>query len=127
MDVFCSSRRRQTRCAIGTGVQTCALPISETGYKLPLLYFRCIKECGIGGVSFPIGLSMEQKRSEERRVGKECVSTCRTRWSRYHDKKKTRHSTYKLTSHNLTDNQHHLQIFKRHNKLYVYTEAVHLY
>src|SRR3546814_13270062 len=24
------------------------------------------------------------KRSEERRVGKECVSTCRTRWSRYH-------------------------------------------
>src|SRR3546814_14683108 len=24
------------------------------------------------------------KRSEERRVGKECVSTCRSRWSRYH-------------------------------------------
>src|SRR3546814_15533191 len=23
-------------------------------------------------------------RSEERRVGKECVSTCRSRWSRYH-------------------------------------------
>src|SRR3546814_5640826 len=23
-------------------------------------------------------------RSEERRVGKECVSTCRTRWSPYH-------------------------------------------
>src|SRR3546814_20540153 len=23
------------------------------------------------------------KRSEERRVGKECVSTCRSRWSRY--------------------------------------------
>src|SRR3546814_17131817 len=23
-------------------------------------------------------------RSEERRVGKECVSTCRFRWSRYH-------------------------------------------
>src|SRR3546814_13086120 len=23
-------------------------------------------------------------RSEERRVGKECVSTCRYRWSRYH-------------------------------------------
>src|SRR3546814_12196476 len=27
-------------------------------------------------------------RSEERRVGKECVSTCRSRWSRYHYKKK---------------------------------------
>ena len=23
-------------------------------------------------------------RSEERRVGKECVSTCRSRWSPYH-------------------------------------------
>src|SRR3546814_14658446 len=28
-------------------------------------------------------------RSEERRVGKECVSTCRSRWSPYHYKKKT--------------------------------------
>src|SRR3546814_12413140 len=25
-----------------------------------------------------------QPRSEERRVGKECVSTCRSRWSPYH-------------------------------------------
>src|SRR3546814_10583676 len=24
------------------------------------------------------------RRSEERRVGKECVSTCRSRWSTYH-------------------------------------------
>src|SRR3546814_17215160 len=28
-------------------------------------------------------------RSEERRVGKECVSTCSSRWSPYHEKKKT--------------------------------------
>src|SRR3546814_18979762 len=27
-------------------------------------------------------------RSEERRVGKECVSTCRSRWSPYHKKNK---------------------------------------
>src|SRR3546814_17509165 len=27
-------------------------------------------------------------RSEERRVGKECVSTCRSRWLPYHSKKK---------------------------------------
>src|SRR3546814_17213638 len=27
-------------------------------------------------------------RSEERRVGTECVSTCRSRWSPYHKKKK---------------------------------------
>src|SRR3546814_14600633 len=30
------------------------------------------------------------QRSEERRVGKECVSTCRSRWSPYHKKKKNK-------------------------------------
>src|SRR3546814_18862107 len=30
---------------------------------------------------------MEDDRSEERRVGTECVSTCRSRWSPYHSKK----------------------------------------
>src|SRR3546814_14784335 len=30
------------------------------------------------------GLPIFYHRSEERRVGKECVSTCRTRWSPYH-------------------------------------------
>ena len=29
-------------------------------------------------------LKWENERSEERRVGKECVSTCRSRWSPYH-------------------------------------------
>src|SRR3546814_11262059 len=28
--------------------------------------------------------TIQALRSEERRVGKECVSTCRSRWSRYH-------------------------------------------
>src|SRR3546814_4262600 len=28
--------------------------------------------------------SSPSRRSEERRVGKECVSTCRSRWSPYH-------------------------------------------
>src|SRR3546814_4864887 len=28
--------------------------------------------------------SVAPRRSEERRVGKECVSTCRSRWSPYH-------------------------------------------
>src|SRR3546814_15131379 len=32
-----------------------------------------------GGVS-----AIDLRRSEERRVGKECVSTCRSRWSPYH-------------------------------------------
>src|SRR3546814_9339014 len=29
-------------------------------------------------------ICIDPKRSEERRVGKECVSTCRSRWSPYH-------------------------------------------
>src|SRR3546814_11265262 len=41
-------------------------------------------------------------RSEERRVGKECVSTCSSRWSPYHSKKKIvqkdQHTPY--TNHN---------------------------
>src|SRR3546814_17732568 len=30
------------------------------------------------------GVGVGVMRSEERRVGKECVSTCRSRWSPYH-------------------------------------------
>src|SRR3546814_12221854 len=33
-------------------------------------------------------IDVKAERSEERRVGKECVSTCRSRWSPYHYKKK---------------------------------------
>src|SRR3546814_12130753 len=42
------------------------------------------------------GLSWRSRfcgRSEERRVGKECVSTCRYRWSPYHQKKKNKINT----------------------------------
>src|SRR3546814_16647843 len=37
--------------------------------------------------SYPLvakSYSEARRRSEERRVGKECVSTCRSRWSPYH-------------------------------------------
>src|SRR3546814_17232070 len=40
------------------------------------------------GLAIPATLPTATKfallRSEERRVGKECVSTCRSRWSQYH-------------------------------------------
>src|SRR3546814_17009912 len=36
-------------------------------------------------------------RSEERRVGKECVSTCRSRWSPYHQNKKETTKTVATT------------------------------
>ena len=47
------------------------------------------KELGLGGrESLPEDSAMlfafPQPRSEERRVGKECTSWCRSRWSPYH-------------------------------------------
>src|SRR3546814_11394770 len=37
------------------------------------------------GVRVAVGVRLAGvRRSEERRVGKECVSTCRSRWSPYH-------------------------------------------
>src|SRR3546814_8515493 len=42
---------------------------------------------GIGGWTYPDwrgGTFYPKGRSEERRVGNECVSTCRSRWSPYH-------------------------------------------
>src|SRR3546814_13681295 len=36
---------------------------------------------------FPALDDVRAARSEERRVGKECVSTCRSRWSPYHSQK----------------------------------------
>src|SRR3546814_17400192 len=38
----------------------------------------------LGGGAGPGGAGMQPARSEERRVGKECVSTCRSRWSPSH-------------------------------------------
>src|SRR3546814_16089859 len=48
---------------------------------------KVVTQMGNQGGSNPL-LKLVQKwiddRSEERRVGKECVSTCRSRWSTYH-------------------------------------------
>src|SRR3546814_15486226 len=41
-----------------------------------------------GGGLERLGRGRRLGRSEERRVGKECVRTCRSRWSPYHYKKK---------------------------------------
>src|SRR3546814_21121644 len=39
---------------------------------------------GHGDAADPALVEEGGNRSEERRVGKECVSTCRSRWSPYH-------------------------------------------
>src|SRR3546814_12381448 len=38
---------------------------------------------GSGDADCLIAAGIAEQRSEERRVGKECVSTCRSRWSPY--------------------------------------------
>src|SRR3546814_18538978 len=107
---FFSSRRRHTRCALVTGVQTCALPIcfprpsirpaslaGRDGRPLPrrstrFRRRRLRREPSTNlhsgrdkGRHWPPSPSKSPvRRSEERRVGKECVSTCRSRWSPYH-------------------------------------------
>src|SRR3546814_11710319 len=110
---FFSSRRRHTRCALVTGVQTCALPISgvisggdfqrkksavsitthftktEDGFvddgtgsgdwtlKNPSSCFMQTQLDWTNSANSNKWSRKMQVRSEERRVGKECVSTCR--------------------------------------------------
>src|SRR3546814_7027085 len=98
---FFSSRRRHTRCALVTGVQTCALPISLRCIVEDMIYafyrreFPCVTDtttsststssaCYAAASAGPFYQQQPSHRSEERRVGKECVSTCRSRWSPYH-------------------------------------------
>src|SRR3546814_18907174 len=38
---------------------------------------------------------IECRRSEERRVGKECVSKCRSRWSPYHSKNTSTYNSFR--------------------------------
>src|SRR3546814_18823591 len=91
---FFSSRSRHTSCALVTGVQTCALPISCSGRRASS-HRRSAPPSGRprSAAIAPKPTGMASCRSEERRVGKACVSTCRSRWSQYHDKKKTHYST----------------------------------
>src|SRR3546814_8964924 len=102
---FFSSRRRHTRCALVTGVQTCALPISWKYYDdlseeekaaivpgygeltaedVKYSLMRAILQGDSWMANAVTEMITAGKRSEERRVGKECVSKCRSRWAPYH-------------------------------------------
>src|SRR3546814_9299100 len=81
---FFSSRRRHTRCALVTGVQTCALPISDRrGLSDEMLAVAGDSDGSVEPQPASQPATSRTARSEERRVGKECVSTCRSRWSPY--------------------------------------------
>src|SRR3546814_10120758 len=103
--VFFSIRRRHTRCSLVTGVQTFALPISRnraetavfrhldvpTGHNSVIQrgmekmadMQRLLKRVDTYHYHRRVPLHLVDS-SEERRVGKECVRTCRSRWSTYH-------------------------------------------
>src|SRR3546814_8955186 len=108
---FVSSRRRHTRCALVTGVQTCALPIYLEPSNARLKSARPHENIRKGwsryvndGLVVPRNARGDAVRgrmewaetffrvgevsSEARRVGKECVSTCRSRWLPVHETKK---------------------------------------
>src|SRR3546814_5537736 len=106
--VFFSIRRRHTICALVTGVQTCALPISPEGADTCFEFKSTTAIAGMDDtIRFPqiideqprceyryeielgmiIGSAIDEptkERSEKRRVGNECVSTSSARWSPYH-------------------------------------------
>src|SRR3546814_16783055 len=51
-------------------------------------------QVGFGLTPFSAGMITFSSSSAERRVGKECVSTCRSRWAPYHEKKNAHKQTY---------------------------------
>src|SRR3546814_18087933 len=58
-----------------------AILLEDTGLS------GCVRRAAIGFRDFEGDFALAQRiedRSAERRVGKECVSTCRSRWSPYH-------------------------------------------
>src|SRR3546814_5699667 len=54
-----------------------SVPMTSSAQLYACLPLLCIYPLALGWICF-------RQRSEERRVGKECVSTCRSRWSPYH-------------------------------------------
>src|SRR3546814_21172160 len=55
--------------------------VGERPAEEPRHMLRLVQRAGIAAEH---RLAVVVRRSEERRVGKECVSTCRSRWSPYH-------------------------------------------
>src|SRR3546814_9316165 len=99
---FFSSRRRHTRCALVTGVQTWlfrSIHYARLGRGFDAFHFFDLDHAVLAhpkilstrarpsisaATSSSLLYTPKLARSEERRVGKERVSQCRSRWSPYH-------------------------------------------
>src|SRR3546814_1817031 len=78
----CSSDLRQKACQIFHRLSPVEPPLPQT--STPIMSGVRPRLVNVL-ISFLTGAAISPKlRSEERRVGKECVSTCRSRWSPYH-------------------------------------------
>src|SRR3546814_8450664 len=84
----CSSDLAHRREQPGAGVVQPAqrLPVRQPGADQRLAGHRVLLE--LLHARPPPAQHTQNGRSEERRVGKECVSPCRSRWSPYPSKKK---------------------------------------
>src|SRR3546814_12651825 len=72
----------RTNATIGQKVIAGSLDTLTPGSRTVAIGARLAEALGVK-LGSDISLVSPQ-RSEERRVGKECVSTCRSRWSPYH-------------------------------------------
>src|SRR3546814_10699728 len=78
---FFSSRRRHTRCALVTGVQTCALPISQAYAELQLAFDHYNRELFAGELP-PCLITMQREKRSYGYFSSE-------RFVHHHDKSKT--------------------------------------
>src|SRR3546814_19919429 len=83
-------KKARLEVAAEAGEPSGRLTLAVTPAAGPMLVPPLVERCE---ASFPkVSLRIVEGltgfiRSEERRVGKACVSTCRSRWSPYHEKK----------------------------------------
>src|SRR3546814_20050474 len=92
------------------------LPVAGLRLVLRLAEARCLVgrihirrarlEFGRAGVD-----PLEHRRSEERRVGKECVSTCRSRQSPYHSKTNKHDTSINSNSQHLINESNAVSLF----------------
>src|SRR3546814_14536271 len=83
--------------AIGRGGQNVRLASELTGWTLNVMTTADAESQKDEENQSVLEMFMEHldvDRSAERRVGQECVSTCRSRWSPYHSQKKRKHGIF---------------------------------